>query len=147
MVCLGNICRSPIAEGVIKALLSQKNIKNWVIDSAAIGNWHIGELPDSRAIQTASEHGIDITDQKARQIDQKDFDYFDHILVMDTEIQKSAYRLASSQEQKRKISLLLEFKYPGENRIVPDPYFDNSFECAYQLILEGCESFLEKFND
>lgn len=123
MVCLGNICRSPIAEGVIKALLSQKNIKNWVIDSAAIGNWHIGELPDSRAIQTASEHGIDITDQKARQIDQKDFDYFDHILVMDTEIQKSAYRLASSQEQKRKISLLLEFKYPGENRIVPDPYF------------------------
>lgn len=143
MVCLGNICRSPLAEGVLKKLLTEKNIADWKVDSAGIGGWHEGDLPDQRAIRIAKQHGIDITDQRARQIRQKDFSLFDHILVMDTENMKDALKISPLQYAV-KIRMIMDFKYPGKGIIVPDPYYTNRFEESLQLILEGCEAFLEQ---
>ncbi len=145
MVCLGNICRSPMAEGVMKKILSESNsmTQDWHVDSAGIGSWHEGELPDRRAIRTAHSHGLDISDQRARQIKQADFDYFDHILVMDLENYKDALSLCSGADQKKKINLLLDFKYPGQQKMVPDPYYTDRFEESYQLILEGCLAFVQ----
>lgn len=143
MVCLGNICRSPLAEGVLKKLLTEKNITDWKVDSAGIGGWHEGDLPDQRAIRIAKQHGIDITDQRARQIRQKDFSLFDHILVMDTENMKDALKICTLQYAV-KIRMIMDFKYPGKGIIVPDPYYTNRFEESLQLILEGCEAFLEQ---
>jgi protein-tyrosine phosphatase len=142
MVCLGNICRSPMAEGVMKKLLLDRSIFNWEVDSAGIGNWHEGDWPDHRAIKTAKNHGIDITIQRARQIRSSDFEYFDHILVMDEENLRDAKKL-SSGKYVHKIRLLLDFKYPNQSKSIPDPYFTHRFEESYQLICEGCEAFLE----
>lgn len=144
MVCLGNICRSPLAEGILKKITSDHRQLSWEIDSAGVGHWHTGSPPDHRAIQTAARHGIDISDQKARPFQLQDFDFFDHILVMDDEIRESI--LAKSQEEAhwKKVSLLLDYQFPGQNRIVPDPYFDGRFEESYQLIYGGCLSFFKQ---
>lgn len=142
MVCLGNICRSPIAEGVMKKLIKENDLIHWTVDSAGIGDWHIGELPDKRAIHCARGHGIDITDQRARHLKKKDIQLFDHILVMDLMNYQEVINLSGGDDNYQKVKLLLDFKYPGEQRIVPDPYFTNLFEEAYQLIYEGCEGFL-----
>ncbi|MEP7266638.1 MAG: low molecular weight protein-tyrosine-phosphatase [Saprospiraceae bacterium] len=145
MICLGNICRSPMAEGVMKHLLKKDSRHDWEVDSAGTGDWHVGQLPDRRAIRTSKNHGIDITRQRARQFNKNDFERFDHLLVMDTENLKDVRNLANNQPDKEKVKLLLEFKYPGKQMIVPDPYFNELFEESFQLIYEGCEAFLEEF--
>jgi protein-tyrosine phosphatase len=143
MVCLGNICRSPLAEGVLKKLLTEKRITNWIVDSAGIGGWHEGDLPDQRAIRVAKNHSIDITGQRARQIQRQDFSQFDHILVMDMENMRDALKISPLQHAS-KIRMIMDFKYPGKGIIVPDPYYTNRFEESFQLIMEGCEAFLEQ---
>ena len=144
MICLGNICRSPMAEGVMKKLLLDRNILDWEVDSAGIGNWHEGDWPDHRAIKTAKKHGIDITVQRARQIRSSDFEYFDHILVMDEENLRDARKLAAGKYD-HKIQLLLDYKYPDQGKAIPDPYFTHRFEESYQLIYEGCEAFIRRW--
>lgn len=142
MVCLGNICRSPMAEGILRKLLDDQNL-TWEVDSAGVGHWHTGSPPDPRAIRTSARHGIDISGQKARSFQIQDFDYFDHILVMDDEILESIQAKSQQSTHRRKVNLLLDYQHPGQNRIVPDPYFDGQFEKSYQLIYEGCLSFLQ----
>lgn len=146
MVCLGNICRSPMAEGVLKKLSSQDNLRSWTIDSAGVGNWHAGEAPDYRAIKTAKKHDIQIADQHARPFRNADFDTFDHVLVMDEEIKASILAKSANPRHKAKVRLLLDFLYPGQGRVVPDPYFDGKFEESYQLIHAGCQAFYEFVN-
>lgn len=145
MVCLGNICRSPMAEGVMKKLLLERDLRGWAVDSAGIGNWHMGDRPDPRAIKTAKNHGIDISDQQARQISASDFEEFDYILAMDLENLREARKL-TSRKYHHKIKLLLDYKYPDQGRSVPDPYFSaegsGGFEKSYQLIYEGCVAFI-----
>ncbi len=148
MLCLGNICRSPIAEGVLKKLLKETtlpsfNNHSWQVDSAGIGDWHEGDLPDPRAIRVAKQHGIDISDQRARQIRSEDFDRFDYILVMDEENLKEAKQLAQKSGQHQQIKMLMDYAYPGQKIIVPDPYYTNRFEESYQLIFEGCQAFIK----
>jgi protein-tyrosine phosphatase len=132
-----------MAEGVMKKLLVDRHILNFMVDSAGIGGWHEGELPDYRAIRTARLHGIDITDQRARQVTTSDLEHFDHILVMDQENMRDTRKLAPVTVHE-KIKLLLDFKYPGRGMIVPDPYYSNRFEESYKLIYEGCQAFIDQ---
>ena len=138
MVCLGNICRSPLAHGVMGRLV-QENGLNWEIDSAGTGNWHVGSPPDRRSIAVAQTHGIDISKQRARQIQVSDFDIFDHILVMDEENLKNVLALAPQTVHRKKVRLLLE------NEVVPDPYWDNNlFEPVFQMVEKACISFIHQ---
>ena len=142
MVCLGNICRSPLAEGIMKQKIREAEF-DWVVDSAGTGHWHAGQLPDPRSIITAGQHGIDITDQRARQFQTADFDRFDKIFVMDTENLRNVLRLASNEEQRAKVELILNQTHPGQDRSVPDPYYDDDgFEAVYLMLDRACEAFV-----
>ena len=136
MVCLGNICRSPLAEGIMRHLVKEKGL-DWQIDSAGTGGYHIGSKPDSRSIKVAKNHGIDITAQAARKFSANDFDNFDCIVVMDKQNYKDVVSLAQTAEQKEKVRLLVN------NDAVPDPYYDDSlFEPVFQLINANCAKLL-----
>ncbi len=136
LVCLGNICRSPLAHGILEHLANTEGL-GWEIDSAGTGNWHIGHPPDSRSIAIARKMGVDISGQRARQFEQADFDRFDHILVMDDQNLKNVVALAQTDKDKQKVRLLLGTDF------VPDPYFDDAlFEPVYQLIEQGCKQYI-----
>lgn len=147
MVCLGNICRSPLAEGIMQKKLHLAHLEG-TVDSAGTGHWHVGQAPDSRSIATARRHGIDISSQRGRQISGRDFQHFDYIFVMDTQNYRDVTRLAADDADKAKVSLILEQAYPGEARSVPDPYWDdNGFESVYQMLDEACAAFIEKVKE
>jgi len=141
-VCLGNICRSPLAEGIMKDRAQQAGL-DWHVDSAGTGAWHTGELPDRRSIQTALAHGIDLTDQRARQFRPHDFDRFDKIFVMDVNNLRDVLRQARSEEDRKKVELMLDQIYPGQERSVPDPYYDDDgFEEVFHMLDEACAAFI-----
>lgn len=145
MVCLGNICRSPLAEGILKNKISERGL-DWKVDSSGTGSWHAGELPDRRSVAVARKYGIDITDQRARQFRSADLDEFDLILAMDSSNYQNIIRHATSKEQEEKVKLIMNFRMPNMNESVPDPYWDdNGFEQVYQMLDEACESILEKY--
>ncbi len=136
MVCLGNICRSPLAEGILK---SKVNTSKIYIDSAGTGAWHVGELPDKRSIEVAKNHNIDITNQRARQFNQDDFKIFDFIYVMDKSNYDTVISLAETNSDKEKVKLIMEES--NLNIInVPDPYYDsqNGFEKVYNMLDDAC---------
>ncbi len=137
MVCLGNICRSPLAEGILKSKVDRNSV---FVDSAGTGAWHSGELPDKRSIAVAKKYGIDLTDQRARLFLVEDFDKFDHIYVMDQSNYKNVCRLAPNDEAINKVQLILNESYPDENLEVPDPYYggDQGFENVYKMLDEAC---------
>jgi protein-tyrosine phosphatase len=141
MVCLGNICRSPLAEGILKNKVKQAGL-DWAIDSAGIGGWHAGDLPDRRSIAVAKKYDIDLTDQRARQIKASDLDDFDWILAMDKENYKDILGYATSEKQRLKVALIMNFATPKSNEEVPDPYYDGRFELIYKMLDEACEAFL-----
>lgn len=137
MVCLGNICRSPLAHGVLQHLAHLRGI-DWTIDSAGIGGWHVGNPPDHRAIAIAKLHGVDISEQRAQQFRDSHFDAFDHILAMDRENLRSLMDRANTAGQRARIQLFLG------DREVPDPYYDNHlFEPVYQLVRQRCDELIE----
>lgn len=135
MVCLGNICRSPMAEGVMRHLADKKGLQIQV-DSAGTSNYHIGETPDSRAIQAMKQYGINISNLKARQFTVDDFDRFDVIYVMDEQNLKDAKKLAVHPEHHEKLQLLMDTLYPGKSVNVPDPRFggNEGFHEVYQML-------------
>jgi protein-tyrosine phosphatase len=142
MVCLGNICRSPLAEGIMKQKIREADL-DWTVDSAGTGHWHAGQLPDRRSIVTAGQHGIDITDQRARQFQVADFERFDKIFVMDPQNLRDVLRLARTEEHRAKVALILDQLHPGEQRAVPDPYYDDDgFEEVFQMLDRACEVFV-----
>lgn len=137
MVCLGNICRSPLAEGILQSKLPADK---FIVDSAGTGNWHEGQKPDSRSIATAKNRGLDITHQRARQIKVSDFEKFDYIYVMDTSNYSNVIKLAPNASAKEKVKLMLDALYPNENMEVPDPYYggEDGFENVYDMLDEAC---------
>ncbi|MEO6630634.1 MAG: low molecular weight protein-tyrosine-phosphatase [Mucilaginibacter sp.] len=140
MVCLGNICRSPLAHGIMEHLAKEQGL-DWEIESAGTGNWHIGEGPDRRSTRTAREHGIDISGQICRLFRISDFDYYDHIFVMDKRNLADILTMARNDEDRKKVSLLLG------DKIVPDPYYDDAqFEPVFLMIEKGCKEILEELN-
>lgn len=146
MVCLGNICRSPLAEGILKHKVQQLGL-NWSIDSAGTGSWHAGELPDPRSIDVARRFGIDITDQRARQVRPEDFERFDLIFAMDRQNLRHLQQMASRPEHRQKIRLLLDVLYPGQGQEVPDPYYGGpeGFVQVFRLVEAACERLLEEY--
>ena len=143
MVCLGNICRSPLAEG----LLTSKLPKNkFIVDSAGTGNYHIGKHPDKRSIKVAKKNGVDIGNQKARQFSESDFEEFDYIYVMDNSNYNDVIKLAKNKSQENKVSLILNELFPNENVDVPDPYYgsENGFDSVYEMLDEATELLSKK---
>lgn len=146
MVCLGNICRSPLAEGIMKHKIKQHNL-SWQVDSAGTGHWHSGASPDRRSIAVARKYGIDISDQRARQIRKQDLDTFDYVFAMDHSNFRDILRLAETPEKKHKVEMILNLVRPGANQSVPDPYYDdNGFEEVFYLLNEACDKVIERFS-
>ncbi|PKD20256.1 protein tyrosine phosphatase [Salegentibacter salinarum] len=138
MVCLGNICRSPLAEEILKSKVDQSKV---FVDSAGTGDYHIDDAPDPRSVAIAKKNNLDITYQRGRQFQTEDFDKFDHIYVMDNSNFQDVMALARNDEDRAKVHLILNEIFPSENVDVPDPYFggDHGFENVYQMLDEACE--------
>ena len=146
MVCLGNICRSPLAEGILKSKVNKETV---FVDSAGTGAWHSGELPDKRSIAVAKKYGIDLTDQRARLFLVEDFDKFDHIYVMDQSNYKNVCRLAPNDAALNKVQLILNEIETDKNLEVPDPYYggDQGFENVFKMLDKACERIKEKIEN
>jgi len=142
MVCLGNICRSPIAQGILEEKINFYNL-NWEVDSAGTSGWHNGERPDVRAIAACRKKNIDISRQISRKITQNDLDYYDHILVMDSSNYQDVMKLCQTDIQKSKVNLITNFKYPYKNIAVPDPYYNDKFDEAFELLDDAVEGFIK----
>ena len=138
MVCLGNICRSPLAEGLLASKLPKDKFN---VDSAGTGDWHVGRQPDERSIAVAKKNGLDISAQKGKLFSEKDFEDFDYIYVMDSSNYEDVLRHAKTDEHKRKVKLILNELFPGENVDVPDPYYGlpNGFDSVYEMLNESCD--------
>jgi len=141
MVCLGNICRSPLAEGILKAKVDTDFI---YVDSAGTSAFHRGELPDKRSIDIANKHGLDITNQKSRQFLATDFEIFDIIYVMDNSNKNNVLALAKNMDDRNKVKLILNESHPEKDLNVPDPYYDNGFENVYQMLDKACTAIVTK---
>lgn len=143
MVCLGNICRSPLAEGILASKLPKNK---FVVDSAGTGSWHVGRSPDQRSIEVAKKHNLDISHQQGRQFKPADFDLFDYIFVMDNSNYSDVIAQSKNQDQKNKVQLILNELFPGENVDVPDPYYglSNGFENVYQMLNDACDCIAKK---
>jgi protein-tyrosine phosphatase len=141
MVCLGNICRSPVAEGILKHKLAETNL-NVTVDSAGTSNYHIGGSPDSRSAANARKHGIDISMLKGRQFTVTDFDNFDLIFAMDSSNYQNIVALARNEKDAAKVSLILNQLNPNSNASVPDPYYGDGdgFENVFQLLDKACDN-------
>ena len=140
MVCLGNICRSPLAEGILRDKTNKLDIQIF-IDSAGTSNYHIGQHPDKRTIANALKNGIDISKLKGRQFSEADFDEFDIIFVMDSSNFTNVISLARNENDKKKVELILNRVHPNSNMPVPDPYFggEEGFQTVFDLLDNACE--------
>jgi protein-tyrosine phosphatase len=144
-VCMGNICRSPTAQGVFESLLSETDLANRVhTDSAGTHAYHVGEQPDRRATQAAASRGIDLTTQRARRVEVEDFTRFDYVLAMDTSNLDDLLNICPEQHRD-KVRLFLEFADTNSRRDVPDPYYGGTqgFERVLDLVEEGAQGLLE----
>ena len=139
MVCLGNICRSPLAKGILRSKVNPEKI---FIDSAGTAAYHIGEPPDPRSISVALKYGIDLRSQKARKLILRDFMKFDRIYAMDEHNYQKIISLAQNDDDKKKVKMILNEVTPAQNLSVPDPYYggDQGFEEVYQMLDKACEA-------
>lgn len=148
MVCLGNICRSPLAEGLLanKVRLKELDIE---VDSAGTSGHHAGNPPDYRMQETALQFGVSINHIRSRQFVIDDFDAFDLIFVMDTQNYNNVIEMAQTQEDREKVKFILNELYPRQNRAVPDPYYggEQGFEKVYQLLDEATDAFLSNIKE
>ena len=145
--CLGNICRSPAAEGVMKAIVEENNCNNlFEIDSAGTGNYHIGELPDKRMRIHAHQRGYDLV-HRCRQVKESDFEYFDLIVAMDESNKRNLMSLAPTPEAQKKIIMMADFLDPSFHYdYIPDPYYEGSegFELVLDMLESGCRNLFNK---
>ena len=142
MVCLGNICRSPMAEGILR----QHAPDTWHIDSAGTAAYHVGEPPDPRARATMKKNGLNIQSLRGRQFQVSDFDDFDLIYVMDHSNLNNVLALAPNDEARAKVQLLLNEAFPGENREVPDPYYggDEGFDQVFDMLTRSAKAIVAR---
>ena len=143
MVCLGNICRSPLAEGILAHKTQHLNIK---VDSAGTAGYHIGKLPDERSIEIAEKYNIDLTKQRARQFSRADFDDFDIIYAMDTNNYAHLISLADNKTERNKVRLILNEVNPEKFESVPDPYYggDDGFQNIYNMLNDACNKIISQ---
>lgn len=148
MVCLGNICRSPIADGLLRKKVKDLNLDVYV-DSAGTNNFHVGEQPDTRMRQTAKKFSCPIDDLRARQFVVADFDAFDVIYAMDSSNYNNILKLARNSNDENKVKLILNELYPGENRGVPDPYYggEQGFIDVYNMLDKATDKIIDKLKE
>jgi protein-tyrosine phosphatase len=146
MVCLGNICRSPIAEGILRHKASRAGLR-WTIDSAGTGGWHAGQPPHHLSQKVALLHGIDIGGQRARQFVPEDCHYFDRLYFMDSDNLADARHLAGRHWIPEKAMLLLHELQPGTTKGVPDPYYgtEPDYHEVFQLISRACDAIINRY--
>lgn len=146
-VCIGNICRSPIAEGVLKHLSDQRAL-DWKVDSAAVRNYHIGKPPHVSSQKVCKQHGIDIDHQKAMLFVPEHINQYDKIYAMATDVMDEIKTIAGTQFDENKIHLFLDYQYPGEEQSVVDPYYgeEAGYLPVYQQINEVCNIIIEKYS-
>ncbi|MFG6687585.1 low molecular weight protein-tyrosine-phosphatase [Mariniflexile sp. HNIBRBA6329] len=146
MVCLGNICRSPLAEGILKSKLPNDY---FIVDSAGTGDYHIGKNPDNRSIAVAKKYGLDISNLRGRQFNVFDFDTFDIIYVMDESNYRNVIQLARNEQDKAKVNFILNEIHPNQNFNVPDPYYggNDGFENVYKMLDEACSVIATKLQN
>lgn len=146
MVCLGNICRSPLAEGILQQKAREAGL-NWTVDSAGTENYHIGSAPHPLSQKVAILNGINIGEQKARRFTKEDLQHFDRIYAMGTDILKEMKTIAGHQWQPEKVELLLNELEPGSNQSVPDPWYgpEPGYHEVYELLDRACTAVIEKY--
>ncbi len=144
MVCLGNICRSPMADGMMRQIVKERNM-DVEVDGAGTASYHVGDPPDRRMQATALEHGVDISYLRARQFVAEDFDRFDIIYAMDRSNYNNITALGTP-DQIGKVKMLLDEIHPGKRLEVPDPYYggDEGFEAVFQMVKSACETIADK---
>lgn len=147
MVCLGNICRSPLAHGILEHKAKAAGL-NWQIDSAGTGNWHVGEAPHRLSQKVAKLNGVDICEQKARQFKKEDMLEFDKIYVMDSSNYNDVKRMAGELWDESKVDLFLNELHPGKNMGVPDPWYgeEDGYHEVYKMINEACEKIVNRYS-
>jgi len=147
-VCLGNICRSPMAEGILRHKAEVQGLKIR-IDSAGLEYLHTGENPDQRATKTAKEHGVDISRLVARQIKAQDFDLFDLILVADAQVYNGVVDLTRNESDKMKVDFIMNSVHPDSNTAVPDPYYGrlDGFEKVFEMLDKACDAIIAKLEN
>lgn len=145
MVCLGNICRSPMAEGILRHKAKERGLPIET-DSAGTSHWHEGEAPDRRAIQNMREQGIDIADLRARPFHHTDFQEFDYIFAMDSSNYEDILSLARDDEERRRVRMIMNLVDGNENVSVPDPYYGGpmQFQRVYDMLDQATEVFLKE---
>ncbi|WP_298879697.1 low molecular weight protein-tyrosine-phosphatase [uncultured Polaribacter sp.] len=143
MVCLGNICRSPLAEGILQSKVDADTV---FVDSAGTAAYHVGNKPDERSIEVAAKYGLNIRNQLARKFEVKDFDEFDIIFAMDESNYQNILMLARNEEDEQKVKMILNESNPNENLSVPDPYYggNQGFENVYTMLDEACNIISKK---
>ena len=148
MVCLGNICRSPMAEGVFRNKALEKGVEISV-DSCGTANYHVGEHPDPRSVKKSKEHGIDISNLIGRQFSYSDFIKFDIILTMDRDNYRNVIALAQNNADKAKVKMTLNYSFPESNMDVPDPWYggEQGFEDVFQLLDKAADTFFKNHFD
>ena len=147
MVCLGNICRSPLAQGILESKIKTEDAIK--VDSAGTGGWHAGQKPDDRSIAVAKQNGIDISKQRARQFSVNDFKTFDLIYVMDKSNLENVLQLAPNLEAKNKVKLILNEIFPDQNLDVPDPYYgvEDGFKNVYNMLDAACDKIIHNLKN
>lgn len=152
MVCLGNICRSPLAQGILEHKIQQAikdgftQFQDWEVDSAGTSSYHAGEAPSEGSCIQAEKHGFNIRQQKSRPFRAWDFEHFDLIYTMDTSNYNDVLKLAENDQERAKVSMILNEAYPGKNQAVPDPYFGTfGYDKVYDLLDEACEKIIIKY--
>ncbi len=145
MVCLGNICRSPLAEGILQHKAQQHGL-DWIVDSAGTGGYHNGEPPHRLSQKVARLNGIDISEQCARQFVKEDMELFDRIYVMDSNNYNEVKRISSHLWNEEKTDLLLNALYPGQNRGVPDPWYgtEQGYHEVFEMVSKACDNIIEQ---
>jgi low molecular weight protein-tyrosine phosphatase len=145
MVCLGNICRSPLAEGILKSKLPKDK---FTVDSAGTASYHLGNPPDKRSIAVAKKYGLDISNLRGRKFSALDFDTFDHIYVMDESNYNQVIDHARNDDDKAKVEFILNEIYPNQNYDVPDPYYGGpeGFEIVFKMLDEATDNIAKKLN-
>lgn len=143
LVCLGNICRSPMAEGILRAMIAQADLP-WRTDSAGTGSSHVRQAPDKRAVKAMKDRGIDISDLRARQLQPQDFEEFDLLLAMDASNLHNMRAVAPNAELAKKARLMMDFAPNHALREVPDPYFgsDEGFVAVYDMLTIACRNLI-----
>ncbi len=143
MVCLGNICRSPLAQGILEAKIKSLGL-DWIVDSAGTSGYHNDELPDIRSIEIAKYHGLDISNQRSRKINENDFEIFDLIFAMDQSNFRNIKKLGRTLDES-KLHLIMNM-VNSDNQPVPDPYYNDGFPKVYKMLDEACDAILDRFN-